>query len=310
MKSKRIGTFREFLKDQKKQKMNEAKVELEIEWWDQCIDEVMQDLENECCGYLSWENILKYAKNKFAITGRELPDYEEILVLQHIKDLIFQHHGDSYCMDNKEDFGEYDSQKIHTLGLAVTELSKVILDKVMFKTNESPKPNPETTSIGVSDQPTPVCDDECDGDYYEDLPFAYENKRPVKKFRDYAKSVNETVAIIDSKNSESCIQYCLWKIEKEAGSLDPEAILNQAVDAADGKVKARLVKLYVRPMVVEYLSKEGVDLITQNDENGKEQHLPEDVINRGIEVLYDQLADDVLYKLAIINGVVDDEEAE
>jgi len=313
---KKIETFREFLK---KQKMNEAKVELEIEWWDKAIVEVMQDLEDECAGCLSWEGILKYTKNKFAILGRDLPDYEEILVIQHIKDLIFLHHGDSYCRDGHADFGEYESQKIHTIGLAITELSKVILDKVMDKTNESPKPNQKTTSIGVNDQekttlvpmqPAHTCDDECDGDYYEDLPCAYENKRQIKKFRDYVKPVNETVAIIDSKDNESCIQYCLDRIKKETGGFDPEAILNQAVDVADGKVKARLVKLYVRPMVVEYLSKDGVELITQNGENGKEAEIPEDVINKGIEVLYDQLADDVLYQLAKINGVVENEEAE
>ena len=42
MESKRIGTFKQFLNEQRLKKINEARVSLEIEWWDSCIVEVMQ----------------------------------------------------------------------------------------------------------------------------------------------------------------------------------------------------------------------------------------------------------------------------
>ena len=41
IKSKRVGTFKEFLKEQSVKKINEARVSLEIDWWDSCIVEVM-----------------------------------------------------------------------------------------------------------------------------------------------------------------------------------------------------------------------------------------------------------------------------
>lgn len=59
MESKKIGTFKEFLKEQSVKKINEARVSLEIEWWDECIVEVMQILNDECNGILDYETLVK-----------------------------------------------------------------------------------------------------------------------------------------------------------------------------------------------------------------------------------------------------------
>lgn len=59
MNSKRVGTFKQFLKQQNKRQVNEARVSLEIEWWDECIVEVMQDLADECNGFLDYETLVK-----------------------------------------------------------------------------------------------------------------------------------------------------------------------------------------------------------------------------------------------------------
>lgn len=45
MESKKIGTFKQFLHQQRVKKINEAKVNIECDWWDACIVEVMQELE-------------------------------------------------------------------------------------------------------------------------------------------------------------------------------------------------------------------------------------------------------------------------
>lgn len=44
IKSKRVGTFKQFLKEQSVKKINEARVSLEVDWWDEGIVEVMQIL--------------------------------------------------------------------------------------------------------------------------------------------------------------------------------------------------------------------------------------------------------------------------
>ena len=77
MESKKIGTFKQFLNEQSVKKTNEARVSLEIEWWDECIVEVMQILNDECNGSLDYETLVNYVKGKFQILGRPDPGYDE-----------------------------------------------------------------------------------------------------------------------------------------------------------------------------------------------------------------------------------------
>ena len=128
IKSKRIGTFKQFLNEQRLKKINEARVSLEIEWWDECIVEVMQDLADECNGFLDYETLVKFVKNKFSVLGRPDPGYPEVMLQQHIKDLIYSHHWSSNVFDGMCSWEE-DQSQVQALGLAIGELAKVILDK-------------------------------------------------------------------------------------------------------------------------------------------------------------------------------------
>ena len=62
MKIKRLNTFQEYLKEQKQ--MNEN-VNIECEFWDECIAEVLQDLEDECNGCFDWTVLGDYIKTNF-----------------------------------------------------------------------------------------------------------------------------------------------------------------------------------------------------------------------------------------------------
>ena len=315
IKSKRIGTFKQFLKEQSVKKINEARVSLEIEWWDECIVEVMQDLADECNGFLDYETLVNYVKGKFQILGRPDPGYDEGFLLQHIKDLIFQLHGDSFVCDGMCSWG--DTSEIQAKGLVVSELAKVILDKVLETKKTSDDPNPGETRVSLTDkQPRtlvpmtePVSDEE--EDYMDDLPF--ESKRPVKKFNEYSKYLNETVGVgmIETSCQEKCIQYCLDRIQKEVGSYNADEIFNVAGQAADPKVKARVVLLYVKAMVIDYLSGEKAQLGVVNVNGNKGKDIPKDILEKGLDQLYQDIADEVLVKIAEINGlVVKDEEVE
>ena len=315
IKSKRIGTFKQFLKEQSVKKINEARVSLEIEWWDECIVEVMQDLADECNGFLDYETLVNYIKGKFQILGRPDPGYDEGFLLQHIKDLIFQLHGDSFVCDGMCSWG--DTSEIQAKGLVVSELAKVILDKVLETKKTSDDPNPGETRVSLTDkQPRtlvpmtePVSDEE--EDYMDDLPF--ESKRPVKKFNEYSKYLNETVGVgmIETSCQEKCIQYCLDRIQKEVGSYNADEIFNVAGQAADPKVKARVVLLYVKAMVIDYLSGEKAQLAVVNTNGKKGKDIPKEVLEQGLDQLYQDIADEVLVKIVEINGlVVKDEEVE
>ena len=315
MDSKRIGTFKQFLKEQSVKKINEARVSLEIEWWDECIVEVMQDLADECNGFLDYETLVNYVKGKFQILGRPDPGHDEGFLLQHIKDLIFQLHGDSFVCDGMCSWG--DTSEIQAKGLVVSELAKVILDKVMETKKTSDDPTPGETRVSLTDkQPRtlvpmtePVSDEE--EDYMDDLPF--ESKRPVKKFNEYSKYLNETVGVgmIETSCQEKCIQYCLDRIKEEVGSYNADELFNVAGQAADPKVKARIVLLYVKEMVIDYLSGEKAQLGVVNVNGNKGKDIPKDILEKGLDQLYQDIADEVLVKIAEINGlVVKDEEVE
>ena len=315
MESKKIGTFKEFLKEQSIKKINEARVSLEVDWWDSCIVEVMQIMKDECAGSLDYETLVNYVKGKFQILGRPDPGYDEGFLLQHIKDLIFQLHGDSFVCDGMCNWG--DTSETQAKGLVVSELAKVILDKVLetIKTSDDPIPGETRVSL-VDKQPRtlvpmtePVSDEE--EDYMDDLPFESHKESPVKGFNDYTKSLNETVGIIEISCQDKCIQYCLDRIKEEVGSYNADEIFNVASQTVDPKVKARIVLLYVKEMVIDYLSGEKAQLGVVNVNGNKGKDIPKEALEKGLDVLYHDIADEVLVKIAEINGVsVSDGEAE
>ena len=97
MKNRQIGTFKEYLKEQKQQKLNESNVKIECDFWDACVAEVLKDLEDESCGFIDWNVLGDYIKTKFAILGRTWDEYIDNLYVLEIKDLIWAHHGKSFC---------------------------------------------------------------------------------------------------------------------------------------------------------------------------------------------------------------------
>jgi hypothetical protein len=127
--------------------------------------------------------------------------------------------------------------------------------------------------------------------------------KPVKGFYDYTKKLNETVGIIEIPCQEKCIQYCLDRIKKKVGNYDPDEIFNVAAQAADPKVKARIVLLYVKDMVIDYLSSEKAQLAVVDVNGKKGKNIPKDVLEQGLDQLYHDIADEVLVKIAEINGI-------
>lgn len=210
-----------------------------------------------------------------------------------------------------------DTSEIQAKGLVVSELAKVILDKVLETIKTSDDPIPGETRVSLTDkQPRtlvpmtePVSDEE-ENDM-DDLPFESHKMRPVKGFNDYTKSLNETVGIIDMACQDKCIQYCLDKIKEEVGSYNADEIFNVASQTLDPKVKARIVLLYVKDMVIDYLSGEKAQLGIVNVNANKGKDIPKDILEKGLDQLYQDMADEVLVKIAEINGlVVKDEEVE
>lgn len=311
MKSKRIGTFKQFLSQQRRKRINEANVNIECDFWEQAIVEVLQQIEEEAQGMV-WDNIIKFCRDKWAILGRPLPlpDYDDHILTQHIKDLIFQFHGQSFYTDWKCDYG-WDNQQVHSKGLVIEELAAVILEKVKEKTKPQGEPETGNPTGTLSDREkatmvpmSPVIPDE-EEDYMDDLPFESKKVRPVKGFKAFTKALNETVAIIDISMDfhKKCINYCLDRIQEEVGSYNPDEIFNVASQAADPKVKTKVVLPYVKKMVIDYLSGEKAQLgvVVINDNKGKD--IPKEVWEKGLDKLYQDIAEEVLVAIAEMNGI-------
>ena len=290
MNSKRLGTFREFLKQQRIKQLKEQKVTLEIEWWDDCILEVKKDLEDECNGFLDYDNLLSFVKNKYKILGREEPGYEEELLLQHIKDLIFQHHWDSLVFDGKCSYGD-NSAEIQALGLAVSQLAKEILDKVLDTIKTSDDPVPGTTSIGVVDN-NPV--EDCGDEYFEDLPIGYENK-VVMGMGKYTKMIKEAKQQFRLTKQEKLINHTLKKIEQEAGSLDLEAIAKKVVDKYGifpEKEGHTMFSKYIKNIVLDYIDKKNLiqTLVTK----GEDIYIPVNTADGIYDLFANMVTDEII----------------
>ena len=279
---KRLSTFQEFLKEKK---LNESNVNIECEFWDECITEVLSDLEDECNGCFDWTVLGDYIKTKYAILGRTWDEYIDNIYILHIKDLIWAHHSKSFTD------GTYtDNAALHSKGVVVEQLAATIYDKLCEKLGDSTS---NTTKIKVADyQPDPVPDD--DGLCY-DLPF--ESKK-VKKYKEYLKEAVATK--MKPEDSNNCVDYCLGRIEMEAGSLEPDAVFDAAVKYANGRAKARLIAMYVRPMVEDYLNDSNVVICNLDDTD--DENMQNQVIDDALDVLMDKVVDDVLYALYKVNG--------
>ena len=302
-KSKKIGSFKDFLKQQNKQRLNEARVSLEVEWWDQCILEVLDKCKEECCGMLDYQTLVDYIKGKFQILGRPDPGYDEGFLLQHIKDLIFQLHGDSFVCDGMCNWG--DTSEIQAKGLVVSELAKVIMDKIMETIKTPDDPIQGVTQVSLVDRKE---QEEEEGSVeYDDLPF--EGKRPVKKFNEYSKALNETVAMIDCDSQEDCINYALDVIKKLVGSLDANEIADYSYQTACTEVKTKLVLGLVKGIVYDYLTnqKGQVKIVGIGNPKDVKDNVPEDVFDQGLNILCDDIADEILGRIAELNGVSNEE---
>lgn len=299
----RLGTFREFLKQQRIKQLKEQKLTLEIEWWDDCIREIEDDLKKECNSFLDYDNLLIFVKKKYKILGREEPGYEEELLLQHIKDLIFQHHWDSLVFDGKCSYGD-NSAEIQALGLAISQLAKEILDKVLDTIKTSDDPVPGTTSIGVVDKSV----DDCGDEYYEDLPIEYEN-RVVMGLEKYTKLIQEAKQQFRLTKQQNLIDHTMNRLEKEAGSLDLDAIAKVVVDKYGifpEKQGHTMFSKYIKNIVLDYIDRKN--LIQTLVKKGEDIYIPKNTADGIYSLFADMVVDEVIHILTQKNREEEEDE--
>ena len=212
--SKQIGTFAEFCKSKQKKSIKEnSEVSIEVPFWDSAIQLLLDRIHGIAGEPISWEKLVNYVKNKFIITGRDLIEDEDKLVLAHISDALFQEYGESWL--DGDVLYNYSTAELGGKALVLSTLAEEILHQVRLETGQEPQPEPEPTRTVSKVYLTDPYDfdDDC-------------GEARVAGFDRFSKLLKESVDRITTQDDGNTLDYVLNKIEKDAGSLKLDDIHN------------------------------------------------------------------------------------
>ena len=212
--SKQIGTFAEFCKSKQKKYIKEnSEVSIEVPFWDAAIQLLLDKTHGIAGEPISWEKLINYVKNKFIITGRDLIDDEDKLVLAYISDALFQEYGESWL--DGDVLYNYSTAELGGKALVLSTLADEIFHQIKQEAGQEPQPEPEPTRTVSKVYLTDPYDfdDDC-------------GEARVAGFDRFSKLLKESVDRITTQDDGNTLDYVLNKIEKDAGSLKLDDIHN------------------------------------------------------------------------------------
>ena len=211
--SKQIGTFADFCKSKQKKSINEnSEVSIEVPFWDDAIQLLLDKIHVIAGEPISWDRLVTYVKNKFIITGRDLIDDEDRLVIAYIIDALFQEYGESWV--DGDTLYTSSTADLGSKALVLSTLAEEILHQVRLETGQEPQPEPEPTRTVSRVYLT---------DPYEFDDYCGEGR--VAGFGTFSKLLKESVNKITTQDDGNTLDYVLNKIKKDAGSLKLDDIL-------------------------------------------------------------------------------------
>ena len=205
--SKQIGTFAEFCKTKQKKSIKEnSEVSIEVPFWDSAIQLLLDRIHGIAGEPISWEKLVNYVKNKFIITGRDLIEDDDKLVLAHISDALFQEYGESWL--DGDVLYNYSTAELGGKALVLSTLADEIFHQIKQEAGQEPQPEPEPTRTVSKVYLTDPYDfdDDC-------------GEARVAGFDRFSKLLKESVDRITTQDDGNTLDYVLNKIEKDAGSL-------------------------------------------------------------------------------------------
>lgn len=212
--SKQIGTFAEFCKSKQKKSIKEnSEVSIEVPFWDAAIQLLLDKTHGIAGEPISWEKLINYVKNKFIITGRDLIEDEDKLVLAYISDALFQEYGESWL--DGEVLYNYSTAELGGKALVLSTLADEIFHQVKQEAGQEPQPEPEPTRTVSKVYLT---------DPYEFDDYCGEGS--VASYGRFSKLLKESIDRITTQDDGNTLDYVLNKIEKDAGSLKLDDIHN------------------------------------------------------------------------------------
>ena len=261
VKSQRIGSFDQFCKAQKKKQLlkENNEVAIDVPFYQDAIEFVLGDLRSIGDGDpIDWNTLIDYIKVKYLIIDREVTGTDEDLVIAHVRDLLFQRFGntilggDCGCLTG-------DTAAVGAKTLVISQLASDILHRVRVEAGLESEPEPEQ-------DPKPLSKVSLDYDYgYDD--DCYYGERRVAGFGDFSNLLKEDVDRLTLQHDEKALEFCLDKVEKEAGSLKYDDILKVVEKKGTGLIS------YLTGIAEEYLETATIELNGQKlkKNNGDEK---------------------------------------
>ena len=250
--SMQIGTFAEFCKSKQKKSINEnSEVSIEVPFWDDAIQLLLGRIHGIAGEPISWEKLVNYVKNKFIITGRDLIEDEEKLVLEYISDALFQEYGESWL--DGDVLYNYSTAELGSKALVLSTLAEEILHQVRLETGQEPQPEPEPTRTVSKVYLTDPYD-------FDD----YCGEARVAGFDRFSKLLKESVDRITTQDDGNTLDYVLNKIEKDAGSLKLDDIHNVIQEDEYKSITDYVTSIAEEHMQDFKIKLNGADMVDKN----------------------------------------------
>lgn len=249
----KISPFWEFCTARQRKSVNEnssPNIKVEIEWWDDAIQLVSDELRSVAGYPISWDTLVEYCRVKFLVLSRECPLIVDELVLAHIRDLIFQYFGASLFCSADQPVSSFKSAELGTKILAVSQLSSEILH--IIKVEAGILLEPEETE----ESPSTVASVSLDYEFEDDV---YENVMSHEKF---SKVLNEAYCHLEFDHYNSVLNKCLKDLEDlmEDGTISVEKLLKKAKQETDEKDGVKSIEVYFTKLARKHMEGEEIKI--------------------------------------------------
>ena len=272
--SKQIGTFAEFCKSKQKKSIKEnSEVSIEVPFWDSAIQLLLDRIHGIAGEPISWDRLVTYVKNKFIITGRDLIEDEDKLVLEYISDALFQEYGESWL--DGDVLYNYSTAELGGKALVLSTLADEIFHQIKQEAGQEPQPEPEPTRTVSKVYLTDPYDfdDDC-------------GEARVAGFDRFSKLLKESVDRITAQDDGNTLDYVLNKIEKDAGSLKLDDIHNVIQEDEYKSITDYVTSIAEEHMQDFKIKLNGADMVDKN------------VLKEARKLFAHQIAKDVLEKIS------------
>lgn len=238
---RKLPPFKEFIK-RPKYKVNEDSLNIEIPWFQDCVDSVIAEIETDLC-IQDYEDLERYVKDRNKVLGVECSD-EQGTCLPFIKELVYRH---SYGLNiDVELTPEQEKRDMPAKAIAVNKIADEVMKLIGNKSSST------HNAVAPWLPQDPGYDPDYPGEYCVDLPTSYES-RAVSSYERFSNVLEMKSFLLNKDYHDKCLNYCLDKIKEKAGSLNYGDVLDMVGAKVGTKDEEEQVKSFIFTMAMLYL---------------------------------------------------------